>query len=109
MKYSRIGNTVNVTGQINVASVSSPTGTYVQVGNLPFTVADTADASSTPAGSIYLAGLGAAAATALYMNGAEGSALMYIYESDGQAADGGFCAHWSSSTYVTLSMTYRAA
>ena len=109
MTYTKIGNICHVSGHIDVGSVGSPVGTYVGIGSLPFTTADTADSSGSSSGSVYVVGLGAAAATALYMSVSEGSTTMLIYESDGQAADGGFAAHWSASTTINLQLTYRTA
>ena len=106
MKYTKIGNVCHVSGRLDVDSVSSPTGTYVSVGNLPFASADTADKSSYAAGSLYASALGAALVTAQYMTNAEATSLMYIFESDGQTADAGHCAHWQADSYVSLQLTY---
>ena len=51
LAYERLGTTVTVTGRIDVDSVSSPTGTYITISGLPYTVAALTERAGNGSGS----------------------------------------------------------
>ena len=109
LAYTKIGRICHVQGYLDVASVSSPVGSYVAIDTLPFTPINSTDSSGAAAGSIYMSGLSAALVTNAFVQIVEANARFYIYESDGQANDGGFPAQWTSSTNLYLQLTYACA
>jgi hypothetical protein len=103
--YTKIGRMVTVTGFIEVSSVSSPTGSHIQM-NLPFTVADTDAAFSS--GSVEFNVLGSSkAANIAWATLSRNTATVQIYDgSINSVGTGSFATYIVASTNGRFSITY---
>jgi hypothetical protein len=103
--YTKIGRMVTVTGYLEVSSVSSPTGSHIQM-NLPFTVANTDAAFCS--GSVEFNVLGSSkAANIAWATISRNTATVQIYDgSVNSVGTGSFSTYMVAETNCRFSITY---
>jgi hypothetical protein len=96
--YTRIGRICHIQGMIQTSAVSSPVGTFVTLGTLPFAAADKTDSAGRCGGAFYVGtSSGKIAAPFIIL---EGGTTMLIYldaSTIGAAGNGQF---YVNATYV---------
>ena len=101
--YTRIGNTVTVTGRITVQSVSSPTGNLSI--SLPVTSANMSEEAGICAGSIIVTGT-ANNINTFTMQVPESSATFFVYGASGTAVSQ-IASTIVADTGITVNFTYQ--
>jgi len=108
MNYTKIGRLVNVSGNVDGFTVSSPTGSFQMTG-LPFAVADTAERSDRICVVVTAHGL-VSAEDNLFGEMHAGSGIVFNY---GDGGTGGGGAHMATiidaGSYIRVNATYMAA
>ena len=108
MNYTKIGRLVNVSGNVDGFTVSSPTGSF-QMTWLPFAVADTAERSERICVVVTAHGL-VSAEDNLFGEMHAGSGIFFNY---GDGGTGGGGAHMATiidaGSYIRVNATYMAA
>ena len=106
ISYTKIGRQVTVTGRVNVSSVSGLSG-YMTL-NLPFTVANSTEADTAGAGSVFMYGAGGTGSPGylglwtMWTDG--GNSFVYFTYGDGTAVTDG--AKVSAGTGVRFTFTF---
>ena len=108
MNYTKIGRLVNVSGNVDGFTVSSPTGS-LQMTGLPYAVADTAERSDRICVVVTAHGL-VSAEDNLFGEMHAGTGIIFNY---GDGGTGGGGAHMATiidaGTYVRVNATYTTA
>jgi len=108
MNYTKIGRLVNVSGNVDGFTVSSPTGSLTMTG-IPFAVADTAERSDRICVVVTAHGL-VSAEDNIFGEMNAGSGIVFSY---GDGGTGGGGAHMATlidaGSYVRVNATYMAA
>ena len=108
MNYTKIGRLVNVSGNVDGFTVSSPTGTLTMTG-IPFAVADTAERSDRICVVVTAHGL-VSAEDNIFGEMHAGTGIVFNY---GDGGTGGGGAHMATiidaGTYVRVNATYTTA
>ena len=105
LKYSKVGSTVTVTGSIDVASVSSPSGT-LRIDGLPFPTVDGPQSSGVAVAAVRITGT-SGVPNGAYWTGriVEGSANMSLELFNGDTGIN-TAVVITASTRIQLSVTY---
>ena len=108
MNYTKIGRLVNVSGNVDGFTVSSPTGSLTMTG-IPFAVADTAERSDRICVVVTAHGL-VSAEDNIFGEMHAGTGIVFNY---GDGGTGGGGAHMATiidaGTYVRVNATYTTA
>lgn len=108
MNYTKIGRLVNVSGNVDGFTVSSPTGSLTMTG-LPFAIADTPERSDRGCYSVTAQGL-VSAEDNIFGQFDAGSGLVINYGNGGVAGGGAHMATLiDAGSYIRVNATYMAA
>jgi hypothetical protein len=92
LAYVKVGQIVNIHGMLQISSVSSPTGIYVNI-SLPFAIANLSDAAERFGGAVTYFDSSAGTYTTLTMTAISGSDFrVYVDSSTLAATDAIFCS-----------------
>jgi hypothetical protein len=108
MNYTKIGRLVNVSGNVDGFTVSSPTGA-LEMRGLPYAVADTAERSDRAAFTVLARGL-VSAESDIFGYFIAGSGLVINYGNGGTSGGGAHMATIiDAGSYIHINATYTAA
>ena len=103
-RYTKIGRLVTVQGDVQVSSVSSPTGALL-ISGLPYTIATGAEGNAYSAMSVFPSGLEATATGQIVGYGVVGSVSIYMYRYEAGTIIG-LAPSAKAASEFAFSMTY---
>tara|TARA_R110002073_G_scaffold332138_1_gene517660 strand:- start:1592 stop:2458 length:867 start_codon:yes stop_codon:yes gene_type:complete len=107
LAYTKIGNTVHVSGYLYVNAISSPVG-GVQI-SLPFTAADLADKGGASVASLYLTNVVASNVSDFVGKIDEGNDFLLMYLGNSNAVQATSAQQIKAGSQIYISITYKTA
>tara|TARA_R110000764_G_scaffold155099_1_gene242931 strand:- start:1597 stop:2649 length:1053 start_codon:yes stop_codon:yes gene_type:complete len=107
LAYTKIGNTVHVSGYLYVNAISSPVG-GVQI-SLPFTAADLADSGGSSVASLYLTNVVASNVSDFVGKIDEGNDFLLMYLGNSNAVQATSAQQIKAGSQIYISITYKTA
>jgi hypothetical protein len=106
LSYTKIGRLMTVTGQLQVSSVSSPTGRFSV--SLPTSIADLSERAGRSSGSIFVSNTSTNADN-FFINGIEGQNSFTVYKGGSTNGTDDSADTFDGDEFITLSFTYVSA